>query len=614
MRSALYVLKIGSATALSGGDGIWTDVATLRRRGARVLIVAGGADAIRRHYDAIGRPVVYLTLANGDRFRYCTTEDMPHVVAAYESLILPAVRDGLWRVGVESLGFAAGVANLVTGTRSKPLRAVREGRQMLVRDSRVGTFAGARVDLLRQMLDSTVVVLCPPIRDVEDGGLLNIDADMLGADLAIALEADHLRFVTSTPGVLENVEVPSSTVTAVYPDDPLPFVHGRMKQKIRAARHAAERMCGDVRIVGPHRALEPAGATWFWPVRSPGASLDLLTEAVSLSSVSHDEAELAMHLRDAARGRGLAADVDGAGNVVISKGTGSQRLMLLGHLDTVPHRWPVRWRDGALTGRGSVDAKASLIAFIDAMRSVEVPASAQLIAIGATQEEVSSSHGAFYVRDHYRADAVVIGEPSGVDALTLGYFGLVKIRVVVTRPAGHSAGRDAGSALDGLAAVTASISQALGAANPTGVMSIVDGGASDSLTHTQAWSVLTTRVGTGVDPEVLVGLATAFAGDGVAIDVLRATPPYSCPRGGVLPRAFARAFSQLGRRPRYLVKTGTADMNTLATTWRDVEMVAYGPGDAALDHTPHEAISTSDYEQAKHVLVRAIDEWFRLRR
>ena len=45
-----------------------------------------------------------------------------------------------------------------------------------------------------------------------------------------------------------------------------------------------------------------------------------------------------------------------------------------------------------------------------------------------------------------------------------------------------------------------------------------------------------------------------------------------------------------GAEPRLLRKTGTADFNLLAERHPGVPMVAYGPGDAALDHTPDHRI------------------------
>ena len=45
---------------------------------------------------------------------------------------------------------------------------------------------------------------------------------------------------------------------------------------------------------------------------------------------------------------------------------------------------------------------------------------------------------------------------------------------------------------------------------------------------------------------------------------------------------------------RALLKTGTADLNIVAPAW-GCPALAYGPGDASLDHTPNEHIHLSEF-------------------
>ncbi len=52
-----------------------------------------------------------------------------------------------------------------------------------------------------------------------------------------------------------------------------------------------------------------------------------------------------------------------------------------------------------------------------------------------------------------------------------------------------------------------------------------------------------------------------------------------------------------------MLKTGTSDMNVVAPVWQ-CPIVAYGPGDSALDHTPNEHLPLDEYWQA----VRVVEE------
>jgi len=54
------------------------------------------------------------------------------------------------------------------------------------------------------------------------------------------------------------------------------------------------------------------------------------------------------------------------------------------------------------------------------------------------------------------------------------------------------------------------------------------------------------------------------------------------------------------------MKTGTSDMNIAAPAW-GCPILAYGPGDSALDHTPDEHIDLDEYLRAVRVLTGVIE-------
>jgi LysW-gamma-L-lysine carboxypeptidase len=91
-------------------------------------------------------------------------------------------------------------------------------------------------------------------------------------------------------------------------------------------------------------------------------------------------------------------------------------------------------------------------------------------------------------------------------------------------------------------------------------------------------------------PQTLVHLT--FSGAEVAFRAAKNT---------ALVRAFLTAIRQQGGRVRFVLKTGTSDMNVVGPVW-GCPIVAYGPGDSALDHTPDERISTSEYLQSIEIL------------
>ena len=74
-----------------------------------------------------------------------------------------------------------------------------------------------------------------------------------------------------------------------------------------------------------------------------------------------------------------------------------------------------------------------------------------------------------------------------------------------------------------------------------------------------------------------------------------------------LVRAFLSGIRSNGGGPRFVYKTGTADLNIVAPVWK-CPAVVYGPGDSALDHTPNEHIDLAEYAKAVNVLVNVLSK------
>ena len=601
----LHVVKIGSGS--QAHPGIYDELAVLAARGVRLLVVAGGATGIASHYQTTNRPIRTLTLRSGDPVRYCPPEEMAHLVAAYEQVTLPGIRDALQQRGLNVLAVPA-FRGLAAAQVAPPFSALVDGRRRVVRDHRAGTVAQVDADRIAGLLNTVdALVVSPPGADVDGGPPVNVDADVLAAELAAALDADHLRLVTGTAGLLRDPADPASGLPEITLGEGMAYARGRMRQKVRAAEIA---LAGgaDVAICGPH-LVSPVSGTRVWRTSAPAPDLTLLTRAVEIASVSGDERELADYLLDWCTGQGLAADVDPAGNLVASRGEGPRRLMLLGHLDTVPHRWPVRWDGDTLHGRGCVDAKASLIVFLTVLAGLSVPPGQQVTVVGAVGEE-ATSEGAAWLAAHTPAPAaIVIGEPSGAAALTIGYHGLVKLRVRLQHPVGHTAGQGVSTAADRLADLLHEARASVGALHPDALLATLGSCAGNDGDLQRGEAVVDIRVPTGLEPAAVVAAVAAAAGD-ADVEVLRATPGSLTPRSHPLVRGYARAVqAATGSRPRYLAKKGSSDINTLIGAWGPVPWLAYGPGDAALDHAPDEHLPAAEYRTAVAVTHRAVSHW-----
>jgi LysW-gamma-L-lysine carboxypeptidase len=340
-------------------------------------------------------------------------------------------------------------------------------------------------------------------------------------------------------------------------------------------------------------------------------AIELLEAMLRIPSVSGQEGDLADFLVACMRKSGLDATVDGAGNAAGTAGDGPMEVVLLGHMDTVPGHIPVRIQDGRLYGRGAVDAKGPLAAFIAAaarLHEAEVPL--RLTVIGCVEEEIPSSRGAHFVLPLYRPDLCIVGEPSGWDGITVGYKGTLRATLRIEQGARHTAHAEATVAeracydwvriTEAAVAFNAGRERAFDRLLPAlvNIKSCSDG-------HTD-WAELDVnlRLPPDMGPEAARTWLASQAPE-CELTLHNAVGAWSGSRTTPLHRALARAIREVGGTPRFLLKTGTADLNLVAPAW-GCAALAYGPGDASLDHTPAEHIVLEEYLRSIAIMSNAL--------
>jgi LysW-gamma-L-lysine carboxypeptidase len=332
---------------------------------------------------------------------------------------------------------------------------------------------------------------------------------------------------------------------------------------------------------------------------------------VAIPSPSYEESEAAHSLVGWMATHGYtSAYVDEAGNAVGIIGDGAHDIVLLGHIDTFPGNPPVR-RDGRrLYGRGAVDAKGPLCAFAVAAARARLAEDIRVIVIGAVEEEAASSKGARYAVTQFRPQACVIGEPSHWDRITLGYKGRLLLDWRWEGPLAHSAGPVPSPAERAVAywqRVIAYASQINHSA--TSLFTQLDvslRSVNTGQNGAYGWAEMTLglRLPLGTDPDTLVSVLAPS--DGATIHSYGAEQAFVADKDTPLSRALRHAIREAGGQPRFLYKTGTSDMNVVGPLWR-CPIVAYGPGDSSLDHTPDEYIDLDEYLRAITVLTTTLE-------
>jgi len=300
------------------------------------------------------------------------------------------------------------------------------------------------------------------------------------------------------------------------------------------------------------------------------------------------------------------AFVDPAGNAVGVMGEGAKQVILLGHIDTVPGEIPVRVENESLYGRGAVDAKGPLSCFVDAVANAGAKDGWQLVVIGAVEEE-RDSKGARFIVDQYQPDFAIIGEPNQWDRIALGYKGSAWASVTIKRGQAHTA--SGGETAAEVAVQTwLKIKSYVDSFN-TEKQKVFDQllvtlrGIESASSEFEQWTCLNVgvRLPVEVSPEDWYGELAKIVGEAEVERIGYPVPAWRSAKNTPLVRTFLSGIRSQGGEPRFVYKTGTADLNIVAPVWKCPALV-YGPGDSTLDHTPHEHIGLEDYANAVRVL------------
>ena len=353
---------------------------------------------------------------------------------------------------------------------------------------------------------------------------------------------------------------------------------------------------GRARTTSPEHAARPE-------VELLEQDLALVGGLVAIPSVSRQERDAVEWLVARMRERGFRASIDEAGNAVGEIGDGPRRIVLLGHIDTVPGEIPVRLEDGELVGRGAVDAKGPLAAFVAA--ATEPVAGLTVTVVGAVEEESPTSKGARFRATLAAPDWCVIGEPSGWDGVTVAYKGRLVLGVTLARDARHGASPGPTIAEEALALWARIRDAARPLARLDCRLEGMHAAAGDGLIE-RADLRIGYRIPPGVATDELEDRARTIAdehdGDAqVTLERIASEEPARTARTTPVAKAFARAIASVGGQTTYKEKSGTSDMNVLLPAW-GCPMVAYGPGDAQYDHTPTERLALADYARSIAVL------------
>ena len=378
------------------------------------------------------------------------------------------------------------------------------------------------------------------------------------------------------------------------------------------------------------RAIDPAWQSAF------------LAELVRIESINPDtwpggsgEAAMARRIAAELEALGLQPRLDepapGRTSAVASQpGTGPRTLLLEAHTDTVQvegmaEPFSARVAGGRMYGRGACDDKASVAAFLGAVRALRQSGVTPPVTVtfAATSGEEFSGIGIrTLMEDGLRADGAIVGEPTRLDVV-VAHKGVLRSELVVHGRAAHSSAPAEGrNAIDAAAAILPTLQAALAprlqtrahplVGAPTLAVTQIAGGAGPNTIPERCTLGLDRRLVPGETPEAALAelralLAAMPLPDGIRAEITDASimggAMAADPDGPLVRAVLAGARQHRPQAATTGVPYGT-DASHIARF--GVPTVVFGPGDISQAHAAVEWVDLSEVHLATSIVIDAI--------
>jgi len=205
-RSQTFVVKYGGSFMDSPDPevrgSVARDVVFLEAVGINPVVVHGGGKAITR---ALGESGIETEFVQGHRRTTGAMVDVVERVLSRE--INPEIVRMITQLGGKARGFSG--ADIFT-CRKKHLTSP-SGEALDV--GFVGEVTAVNLDPIRQCIWRSVTPVVSPTARGEDGKVYNCNADVAAAQMAIALKAQRLFFMSDVPGLLQDPKDPDSLIS-----------------------------------------------------------------------------------------------------------------------------------------------------------------------------------------------------------------------------------------------------------------------------------------------------------------------------------------------------------------------------------------------------------------
>ncbi|MEE1212403.1 MAG: acetylglutamate kinase [Treponema sp.] len=198
----VVVVKYGGNAMLNEDlkQAVMEDIVLLNTIGIKVVLVHGGGPEINHMLDRVGKESKFV-----DGLRYTDAETMEIV----QMVLTGKLNKDIVGILLQKGGKAVGLSGVDTGL----IRAKKTDKDL----GFVGDVTEVNPDILVSLLDKGFipVVSTVALGEQGDSNRYNINADTAAAKIAVALKAEKFVQLTNVPGVLRNIDDPSTLIKRI---------------------------------------------------------------------------------------------------------------------------------------------------------------------------------------------------------------------------------------------------------------------------------------------------------------------------------------------------------------------------------------------------------------
>lgn len=235
-------------------EDVARDLAVLHRLGIRVVLVHGGGPQLDRAAERLG--IASQTVAGR---RITSPELLETATMVWRGQLSLQWVTALQKAGESAIGLSGADGGVVRARRRPPVSVVDdEGTERVVDYGLVGDVTEVRPGLVRAVLQAGAIPVVSPLAVDEEAAILNVNADTVAAELAVALGAAKLLLLTRAPGILADPDDDTSVLHWTDLEELAGLeatgaLRGGMRPKVAAVRRAIEGGVPRVHVVDGRR-------------------------------------------------------------------------------------------------------------------------------------------------------------------------------------------------------------------------------------------------------------------------------------------------------------------------------------------------------------------------